>query len=99
MYYLLTGRGERIDVNNIANVPPPVNGIVTGVGQRDLIEISLGSDDGLKTGHKLEVYRQNQYLGRVVIRSTAPDRAVAEILKDYRRGTIRKGDRVATKLI
>lgn len=89
-----------IDVNaNIAGIPPTVDGIVTGVSDRDLIEISLGSDDGLKEGHHLEVFRQNTYLGRVIIRRTAPDRAVAEVIKEYRRGTIRKGDRVATKLI
>ncbi len=84
--------------DNIAMVPPTVDGVVTGVST-NLIEISLGSDDGLRTGHKLEVFRANTYLGRVVIRSTAPDKAVAEIIKSYRRGTIRKGDRVATKLI
>lgn len=93
-------KAHDIDVNaNIANIPPPVDGVVTGVSDRELIEISLGSDDGLKEGHRLEVFRQNTYLGRVIIKRTSPDRAVAEIIKEYRRGTIRKGDRVATKLI
>jgi len=53
---------------------------------------------GLREGHKLEVFRGNAYLGRVVIRRTEPDRAVAEIDPAYRKGSIRKGDRVATKL-
>jgi hypothetical protein len=92
---------ERHDLGEfpVSDVPPPrVDGVVTAVSDRDLIEISIGSDDGLREGHKLEVFRNNAYLGRVVIRRTEPDRAVAEILKEYRKGTIRKGDRVATKL-
>jgi septal ring factor EnvC (AmiA/AmiB activator) len=98
---LLAGavKAHGIDVYNIANITPKVDGVVTGVSQKDLIEISIGSDDGIKEGHQLEVFRKSTYLGRVVIRHTGPDKAVAEIIKEYRRGTIRKGDRVATKLI
>ncbi|MDP6442343.1 MAG: hypothetical protein QGG36_15015 [Pirellulaceae bacterium] len=89
-----------LDVNStVANIPPKVDGVVTAVGERELIEISLGSDDGIKEGHQFDVYRQNTYLGRVVIRRTEPDRAVAEIMKEYRKGSIKRGDRVATKLI
>jgi hypothetical protein len=82
----------------VVDLPPSVDGIVTAVGEKDLVEISIGSDDGLRSGHTLEVFRNNAYLGRVVIKETWPDRAVAEIIKEYRRGIIRKGDRVATKL-
>ena len=82
----------------VDNVPPRVDGIVTAVGEKDLIEISLGSDDGLRAGHTLDVFRNNSYLGRVRIIRTEPDKAVAEILAAYRKGIIRKGDRVATKL-
>ena len=82
----------------VVDIPPRVDGVVTAVSDRDLLEISIGSDDGLRVGHTLEVYRNNSYLGRVVVRRTEPDRAVVEILPEYRKGTIRKGDRVATKL-
>jgi hypothetical protein len=82
----------------VDEVPPRVDGIVTAVGEKDLIEISLGSDDGLRAGHTLDVFRNNSYLGRVKIVRTEPDKAVAEILGAYRKGIIRKGDRVATKL-
>jgi predicted nuclease with TOPRIM domain len=78
--------------------PPTLDGIVTAVGDRDLVEISIGSDDGLRENHQLEVYRENEYVGRVVVVKTEPDRAVVRILPDYRRGSIRKGDRVATRL-
>lgn len=81
-----------------AHIPPKVEGIVMDVGQSDLIEISIGHDDGLKIGHTLDVYRGNNYLGRIVIRKTAPDRAVGQVVKELKRGQIKKGDHVTTKL-
>jgi uncharacterized protein YlxW (UPF0749 family) len=82
----------------VSHIPPKVEGIVLAVGDRDLIEISLGADDGLKEGHSMEVYRGNTYLGRIVIRRTAPDRAVGQVVRELQRGQIRKGDHVTTKL-
>jgi hypothetical protein len=78
--------------------PPTVDGYVTAVGAKDLLEISIGEDDGLKPGHTLEIFRSNSYLGRVIVRETWPDRAVVQIIPEFRKGSIRKGDRVATKL-
>jgi len=85
----------RTDVDRI---PPRVDGIVVTVGEKNLIEISIGEDDGILVGHQLDVYRDDAYLGKVKIVRTSPDRAVAEIIPEFKRGTIRKGDRVATKL-
>ena len=84
----------RTDVDRI---PPNVKGVVVTVGEKNLIEISVGGDDGILVGHKLDVYREGAYLGKVIVLKTSPDRAVAEIIPDFKRGTIRKGDRVATK--
>jgi predicted nucleic acid-binding Zn-ribbon protein len=80
-------------------IPPEVDGYVVAVGDKDLVEISIGSDDGLRVGHQLHVYRDRSYLGKVVVRKTLPDKSVVEILKQYRQGLIKKGDSVATKLI
>ncbi|MHB8863861.1 MAG: hypothetical protein ACYC6N_15770 [Pirellulaceae bacterium] len=85
----------RTDVDRI---PPKVDGVVINVGDKELIEISIGDDDGILVGHQLDVYRDDAYLGKVKIVKTSPDRAVAEIIPEFKRGTIRKGDRVATKL-
>ena len=82
----------------VAHIPPKVEGIVMDVSPSDLVEISIGHDDGLKIGHSLDVFRGNTYLGRIVIRKTAPDRAVGEIVKELKRGQIKKGDHVTTKL-
>lgn len=83
----------------VDGIPPKVDGFVTAVSRNDLLEISIGADDGLREGHMLDVYRDATYLGRIIVRKTQPDRAVAEVIKEYRKGTIKKGDRVATKLI
>ena len=63
-----------------------------------LIEVSIGSDDGLKRGHTVEIFRGDRYLGRAEILSTEPDRAVGRILRRFQQGQIQEGDNVATKL-
>lgn len=82
----------------VSKIPPKVEGRVLAVSDKDLVEISLGSDDGLKEGHALEVFRGNTYLGRIVIRRTTPDRAVGQIVKELQRGQIKQGDNVSSKL-
>src|SRR5436190_719505 len=77
--------------------PINLNGIVLVVGERDLIEISVGKDDGLREGHIMEVYRGDTYIGQIKIMKVAPDRAVGQINKDLKRGQVRKGDHVTTK--
>ena len=91
-------RNDLDEFTPISNKPPSVDGVVESVGRRDLIEISIGSDDGLRKGHTLEVFRDRSYLGRIRIEETMPDKSVGRILPQYRKGTIKRGDRVATKL-
>jgi outer membrane murein-binding lipoprotein Lpp len=83
-------------------VLPTVKGLVMAIPRSGLMEISIGSDDGLQKGHSLEVYRigegVSKYLGRVEVVRTSPDKAVCQILPEYRKGLIREGDRVASKL-
>ena len=78
-------------------VIPVVGGVVTAIAN-DLAEVSIGSDDGLQAGHELEVFRADEYLGRLRVVSVKPDRAVVRVLKDFARGIVQRGDRVATRL-
>ena len=88
-----------VDVNMDTNaVPPPLDGIVTAVGESNLIEVSLGSDDGLRVGHRIEVFRDNSYLGHAIVLKTDPDRSVAQMDDKTQRGLIKVRDRVATKI-
>lgn len=82
-------------------VLPKVSGQVLAVVAGDSVELSIGSDDGLKKGHQLLVFRsaagQNRYMGRIEVVDTAPDRAVAKILPQFRKGAIQDGDSVTSK--
>lgn len=83
--------------------PWPLHGRVMAASDRGSVELSLGSDDGLRVGHKLEVYRvtanDSVYLGRVEVIETKTDRAVGRMIRDYQKGIVQKGDHVASKLI
>lgn len=89
-----------INVNDpIDGAPPERNGVVLVVHRpSDLVEVSIGYDDGLREGHLLDVTRSGQYLGKLRVRKTEPDRAVAEILPEYRTGIIKERDRVDTSV-
>lgn len=82
----------------VESIAPPLDGIVTAVSDKNLIEVSLGSDDGLRVGHRVEVFRDNNYLGSALVLKTDPDRAVAQVDEKSQRGLIKVRDRVATKL-
>jgi len=88
--------------------PPPANlrGVVMRAqkaksGNIELVEISLGSDDGLTKGHELHVYRtgtDTRYLGKIQIVYTEPDKAVGTVVTAAKNGIIQEGDNVTTKL-
>lgn len=93
---LLQQSGLSID-NLPRDAVPKIDGVVTNVID-DSIELSLGGDDGLQMGHELDVYRNDQYLGRVRVVSIKPDKAVAVVIREFARGVIQRGDKVATRL-
>ena len=74
---------------------------MTAVTGANLVEISLGEDDGLREGHDLEVYRirggRHSYVGRVKVVSVQPDRAVCKVDPNFRQSNIERQDRVKTK--
>ncbi len=76
---------------------PSLYGTVIAVG-KNLIEVSLGSDDGLKVGHRLEVFRDNAYLGNAVVVTTEPNKSVAQVDEKTQKGKVEVKDRVATRL-
>jgi hypothetical protein len=85
--------------------PPVVQGLVlnTRRGKRsgiELIEISLGSDDGLLEGHDVHIYRDKEakYLGKITLIHVNPDTAVGTLVSNATNGSIQRGDNVKTKL-
>lgn len=93
---------EGIDPATPANaVTPRVDGFVSRIarkGSQQLIEVTIGADDGLKVGHTVEIFRGSKYLGRAEILKTAPDRAIGRINPKFQEGRIQERDRVATRL-
>jgi hypothetical protein len=62
--------------------------------------VPLGSDDGLKKGNTLEVYRLDppKYLGAVRIVEVTPKKAVANPVEAML-GAVKTGDRVASQIL
>jgi len=83
-------------------VAPIVDGVVLSAGENGMVEISIGSDDGLMKGHKLEVVRKtggvSTYLGRIEVMETAPDKSVCKVLPEFLQRSIQRNDRVTSKL-
>jgi hypothetical protein len=96
----MTMEANGIDANGPlpVSLERPVDGVVTAVSEKNLIEISIGLDDGIREGVTLEVFRENKYLGKVIVRKVTANRSVAEIVPDFLQAPIRKGDRVASKI-
>jgi uncharacterized protein YlxW (UPF0749 family) len=89
-----------IDVNApLDGAPPERNGNILQIDRpTSLVLVSIGYDEGLRAGHYLEVTRSGRYVGKLKVRKTETDRAVAEIMRDYSDGILQEGDRVDTTL-
>jgi hypothetical protein len=110
----LEANGITADPSELAgrsSPPPRVDGVILDSrppprqGASELVEISLGSDDGLKKGHEMSIFRpavkggsQAKFIGKIVIVKTEPDKAVGQVIETSRNGVIQKGDNVTTKL-
>ncbi len=82
--------------------PPTVRGKITAArkeekGNRILVEVSLGQDDGMLQGHTLTVFRNDKYLGRVRLEDVRPDKSVGVIVETAPNSTIEVQDNVTTK--
>jgi hypothetical protein len=82
--------------------PPAVDGKVLTAkkeekGNRTLVEISVGQDDGLINEHTLTVYRGDKYLGRIRLVDVRPDRSVGVVVDTAPNSVIQVEDHVTTK--
>lgn len=78
--------------------PPAVHGRIIALDKDNHVEITLGTDDGLRLGNTLEIYRGDKYLGRMQVLEAEPHRAIGKVMKEYQQDVIRNGDEVATRL-
>jgi SMC interacting uncharacterized protein involved in chromosome segregation len=92
---LLNGVGMTLEDEVVSNLK--IDGVVTAVGNRQ-VEVSIGSDDGLRVGRELEVYRGPRYVGRVKLSEVQPKKAVATVMNEFLQFPIQRGDNVSTRL-
>jgi cell division protein FtsL len=95
-------REKGIDPNtDPGSVVPIVEGEISKIERKaggQLVEITIGADDGLKVGNTLEVFRGSKYLGRVEVIQTSPDKSVGRVDRSFQQGQIQEKDRVATRI-
>ena len=92
----------------VSKEPPPttVEGKVVETRRLDnsgteFVEISIGTDDDIRKGHELFVYRTDgeaKFLGKIRITNVWPDKAVGTVVLKNKNGTIKKGDVVTSRL-
>ncbi|HUY36660.1 MAG TPA: hypothetical protein VMV69_28255 [Pirellulales bacterium] len=94
---------QGLDINApVGNIPPKLDGIVLASRSNGLVEISLGSDDGMQRGHEAFIARgqggESKFVAKIEIVKTTPDKSVGKVIPSYKKGPIERGDRVVTKL-
>jgi uncharacterized phage infection (PIP) family protein YhgE len=82
----------------VDHIVPKLDGVVTKIGDSsDLVAIGLGTDDGIRVGHEMDVYRGNRYIGKIAVVKSDFNVAVARTIKDFMQDTVREGDHVTSK--
>lgn len=87
------------DTQPTDHIVPKLSGRVTRVGQDNrLIAIGLGSDDGLRVGHELDIYRDDRYVGKIRVTRTDFNTSVGEVIRELMQDIVREGDNVTSRL-
>lgn len=90
------------DESDVSHIPVRLKSRITAIsqvtGQENLFEIEIGYDDGLRPNAMLEIYRNNEYIGRAIVLRTARNVAAVEAIEESLQQNIRVGDQVATVL-
>ena len=102
---LLRTNGLSDDISQIKGLesPPPVVGEVKRIDPTNrLLELTIGSDDGLVVGHQLYIFRvkpRPEYIGKVTIVTIDPDQSIAKVIGNTFQGKkIKEGDIVSSTI-
>lgn len=92
-----------VDINQpVDDIPPKLDGVVLASRSDGLVEISMGSDDGLRKGHQAYIYRQqngqSRPIAKVEVVKVTPDKSVGKVIPEFRLAPIARDDRVTTRL-
>ncbi|MCR9117781.1 MAG: hypothetical protein NXI22_12630 [bacterium] len=99
MQSVLTSLGLTAE-SDVSHIPVRLKSRITAVSptNKHLFEIEVGYDDGLRVNAVMEIYRNNEYVGRAVVRNVDRNVAVLQAMPDSLQQNIRVGDQVATVL-
>jgi hypothetical protein len=92
-------KAHNIDPNApIADIQPRLDGEIASVDRDlNLVVVTLGLDDGLREGHRLEIYRGGNYVGSALVLKSDPNRASARLIPESMQKIVQQGDNVTTK--
>ena len=94
---------------DVVKPAPEIDGVIADTrkddaGRVELVQLTIGADDGLSKGQTLDAYRSSdngtnaKYLGRVELVDVGPDISVARVVQRSKSGIIERGDRVTSRL-
>lgn len=77
----------------------PLDGQIVAVSEQvPIVMLSLGSDRGVEKGYQFTVFRNNQFIGRVVVEEVYKDMSAARIIKDMTVKAVKRGDSITTRI-
>lgn len=62
------------------------------------IEIDIGSDQGIRMGADIDLFRGAEYIGKAQVAKVDRNKSLAALKPEYSRGIVQPGDRVTTRL-
>ena len=103
------GTRNGVIARDVVKPAPEIDGVIADTrkddaGRVELVQLTIGADDGLSKGQTLDAYRSSdngtnaKYLGRVELVDVGPDISVARVVQRSKSGIIERGDRVTSRL-
>ena len=90
-------RAKNIDPNELTKDVVPLISAVVVRTEGDLFAIAAGTDDGLRIGHLLDIYRGDKFVGRGVVKNVENNLAVLGTISAFMQATVQEGDDVTSK--
>lgn len=92
---VLNANGLRID-GLTDGIEPRLEAVVMRT-EGDLAVVSAGTDDGLRVGHVIDIYRGDQFVSKAKVINAEYNMSAARILSEFRQASVQEGDIVTTK--
>ena len=89
-------RSAELDENMLTNgIARPLDGEIMSING-DMVAISIGTDDGLRKGHVVEIHRNGKYVGKAEVLKADPNRSSGRLISPLQ-DRVQRGDYVTTK--